>query len=174
MAHYAFLDTNYIVTDVIVGRDESNFDWEAYYGGLRGMVCKRTSYNTCGNVHTGGGTPFRKNYAGIGFSYNTDLDAFIPPQPYPSWLLNTDTGLWYPPVPYPDDGNEYEWDEATQSWIPVNPPAPTPPYTPVQPYPSWTYDPATDSWQPPVPQPNDGKRYYWDESTLSWKEGTPP
>ena len=71
---------------------------------------KQTSYNKS----------FRKNYAGIGFTYDQNLDAFIPEKPYPSWLLNTNTFQWQAPVPYPNDGNLYIWDEATQSWVPVN------------------------------------------------------
>jgi hypothetical protein len=121
MAHYAFLDGNNIVTEVIVGKDEGEdgVDWEAHYGAFRGQTCKRTSYNTHGGVHSGGGTPFRKNYAGIGYSYNAIRDAFIPPKPYASWLLNEDTCLWESPVPYPDDGNRYAWDEITTSWVQV-------------------------------------------------------
>jgi hypothetical protein len=121
MAHYAFLDSNNIVTEVIVGKDEGEegVDWEAHYGAFRGQICKRTSYNTSGGVHSGGGTPFRKNYAGIGYSYNQIRDAFIPPKPYASWLLNEDTCLWGPPVPYPNDGNRYVWDEITTSWVQV-------------------------------------------------------
>jgi hypothetical protein len=121
MAHYAFLDSNNIVTEVIVGKDEGEegVDWEAHYGAFRGQTCKRTSYNTHGGVHSGGGTPLRKNYAGIGYSYNQIRDAFIPPKPYASWLLNEDTCLWGPPVPYPDDGNRYAWDEITTSWVQV-------------------------------------------------------
>lgn len=121
MAHYAFLDSNSIVTEVIVGKDEGEdgVDWEAHYGAFRGQTCKRTSYNTYGGVHSGGGTPYRKNYAGIGYSYNALRDAFIPPKPYASWLLNEDTCLWGPPVPYPDDGNYYVWDEITTSWVQV-------------------------------------------------------
>ena len=121
MAHYAFLDQNNIVTEVIVGKEEGEegVDWEQHYGAFRGQTCKRTSYNTHGGVHSGGGTPFRKNYAGIGYSYNSIRDAFIPPKPYASWLLNEDTCLWEPPVSYPDDGNRYEWDEITTSWVQV-------------------------------------------------------
>ena len=121
MAHYAFLDQNNIVTEVIVGKEEGEegVDWEQHYGAFRGQTCKRTSYNTHGGVHSGGGTPFRKNYAGIGYSYNSIRDAFIPPKPYASWLLNEDTCLWEPPVLYPDDGNRYEWDEITTSWVQV-------------------------------------------------------
>jgi len=119
MAHYAFLDENYIVVEVIVGKDESNFDWERHYGDLRGQLCKRTSYNTKGGVHTEGGQPFRKNYAGIGFTYDPVRDAFIPPKPYNSWILNEDTCLWDSPVPYPSDGKTYNWDEIFGNWVEV-------------------------------------------------------
>ena len=116
MAHYAFLDENYIVTEVIVGRDESNFDWERHYGDIRGQLCKRTSYNTIGGVHNNGGQPFRKNYAGIGFVYDPVRDAFYPQQPYPSWVLNEQTCLWESRVPYPDDGKPYKWNEEELRW----------------------------------------------------------
>lgn len=124
MAHYAFLDENYIVTEVIVGKNETNFDWERHYGDIRGQLCKRTSYNTTANVHSGGGTPFRKNYAGIGYTYDPQRDAFIPPKPFNSWILNEDTCIWDPPTPMPNDGKFYYWDEGTTNWIEV--PSPTP------------------------------------------------
>ena len=119
MAHYAFLDENNIVTEVIAGKDEGEdgIDWEQHYGAFRGQPCKRTSYNTHGGVHSGGGTPYRKNYAGIGHTYDAERDAFIPPKPYASWLLNEDSCLWEAPVPYPNDGERYTWDEATLSWV---------------------------------------------------------
>ena len=118
MAHYAFLDTNNIVTEVIVGKDEGeeNTDWEVHYGNFRGQVCKRTSYNTSGGTHSSGGTPFRKNYAGIGYTYDKDRDAFIPPSPFPSFLLNEETCLWDAPVPYPIDGERYTWNEEEGEW----------------------------------------------------------
>jgi hypothetical protein len=118
MAHYAFLDENNIVTEVIPGKDEGaeGIDWEQWYGQYRGQPCKRTSYNTLGNVHTTGGTPFRKNYAGIGFTYDAQRDAFIPPKPFTSWLLNEDTCLWQAPIPRPSDGQNYQWNEDNQSW----------------------------------------------------------
>jgi hypothetical protein len=119
MAHYAFLDENNIVTEVIVGKDESNFDWEQQYGSFRGQACKRTSFNTYGGVHALGGTPFRKNYAGIGYTYDSQRDAFIPPKPCASWVLNEDTCLWDAPIPMPTDGKLYKWDEVTTSWIEV-------------------------------------------------------
>lgn len=116
MAHYAYLDEDGIVTQVIVGKDEGEdgVDWEQYYGAVR------TSYNTHGGQHATGGTPFRGNFAGIGFTFDPDLGpdgAFIPPPPYPSWVLDPDTALWDAPVPYPNDGNPYRWDEDTLSWV---------------------------------------------------------
>jgi hypothetical protein len=119
MAHYAFLDENNTVTEVIVGKDEGNFDWEQQYGSFRGQACKRTSYNTYGGVHTLGGTPLRKNYAGIGYTYDSQRDAFIPPKPYASWVLNEDTCLWGAPVAMPTDGKRYGWNEATTAWVEV-------------------------------------------------------
>jgi hypothetical protein len=119
MAHYAFLDENNIVTEVIVGKEEGNFNWEQHYGSFRGQLCKRTSYNTYGGIHKLGGTPFRKNYAGIGHNYDEGRDAFIPPKPYASWLLNEDTCNWYPPVPIPTDDKQYKWDETSLNWIEV-------------------------------------------------------
>ena len=79
-------------------------------------IWKQTSYNTIGGVHKLGGTPFRKNHAGIGFTYDEDRDAFIPPKRYPSWLLNEDTCLWECPVAYPTDGQNYKWNEINQTW----------------------------------------------------------
>lgn len=125
MAHYAFLDENNVVTEVIVGKDESNFDWETKYGMFRGQACKRTSYNTIGGIHYNPETnqpsadqskAFRKNYAGIGYSYDPERDAFIPPKPFNSWALNEESCLWEAPVPYPTDGNFYKWNEENQSW----------------------------------------------------------
>lgn len=98
MAHYAFLDENNIVTEVIVGKDEGNFDWEQQYGSFRGQACKRTSFNTHGGVHTLGGTPFRGNYAGIGYTYDRENDVFIAPKPTDDATLNTETWLWEVPV----------------------------------------------------------------------------
>lgn len=122
MAHYAFLDENNIVTEVIVGKNEGedNINWEEHYGSFRNQVCKRTSYNTSGGVHNSGGTPYRKNYAGIGYTYDAQRDAFIPPKPFNSWVLDENTCLWNPPTPAPDDGKMYSWNEETTSWVEVN------------------------------------------------------
>lgn len=117
MAYYAFLDSNSIVTQVIVGKEETDttpegFDtWEEYYGNIMGQNCRRTSYNTYGNQHREGGTAFRGNYAGKGFLYNASNDVFIAPKPYASWSLNETTWLWEAPIDYPDDGQGYYWNE---------------------------------------------------------------
>ena len=133
MAHYTFLDNNNIVTEVIVGKDEGedNTDWEVHYGNFRGQVCKRTSYNTSGGIHSSGGTPFRKNYAGIGYTYDEQRDAFIAQKPYTIWILNEDTCLWEAPVIKPElteaevfAGSSYRWDEETLDWILETPDAP--------------------------------------------------
>jgi hypothetical protein len=118
MAHFAKLDANNIVTFVTVGRQEDD-GREAELCARTGDVYKQTSYNTHGGVHALGGTPLRKNYAGIGYTYDAGRDAFIPPKPYASWLLNETTCLWDAPVAYPDDGKRYSWDEATTSWVEV-------------------------------------------------------
>lgn len=122
MAHYALLDENNIVTEVIVGKDETDTsqNWEEVYGAVKNQVCKRTSYNTVAGTHKNGGTPFRGNYAGIGMKYDQDLDAFIDVKPYPSWTLID--YIWHPPVPLPDDANptnQYLWDEDNQQWVNV-------------------------------------------------------
>lgn len=119
MAHYAFLDENNIVVEVITGKDEGEggVDWEQYYGNFRSRPCKRTSYNTLGGVHLSGGTPYRKNYAGIGYIYDEIRDAFIPPKPYASWILNENTCHWEPPIPFPNDGKIYDWSEESLNWI---------------------------------------------------------
>ena len=128
MAHYAFIDENNIVTQVIVGKDEEDLaegvtSWEEYYGEVKGQVCKRTSYNTRAGEHAFGGTPYRGNYAGIGYEYREDLDAFIPPKPFDSWTLNEATYSFEAPVPYPTDGEIYVWNEETTSWDVVETPA---------------------------------------------------
>ena len=122
MAHYAFLDADNVVTEVITGIDETELIEgllpETWYGNFRGQVCKRTSYNTLGGVHINGGTPYRKNYAGVNYAYDTARDAFIAPKPYSSWVLDEATCLWGAPVPRPATG-EWWWDEATLSWVEV-------------------------------------------------------
>lgn len=110
MAHYAFI-TNGIVTEVITGINETEtiegLDTETWYANFRGQLCKRTSYNN----------RIRKQYAGIGYTYNADADVFIAPQPYLSWSLDSNFD-WQPPTPKPD--GDYYWDENTQTWLPYD------------------------------------------------------
>ena len=115
MSHFAKLDENNIVTFVTVGRDEDD-GLEAELSERTGDIYKQTSYNTSGGVHSLGGTPFRKNYAGIGFTYDAERDAFILPKPYESWLLVEESAQWEAPVPYPDDGLMYSWNEEIIDW----------------------------------------------------------
>lgn len=113
MAHYAFLDEDNIVTEVITGKDETEtiegLEPEVWYGNYRNQVCKRTSYNN----------NYRKNFAGIGYKYDEELDAFVAPKPFDSWTLNEETAIWEAPTPYPTDGNIYQWVEVSQQWVEV-------------------------------------------------------
>jgi hypothetical protein len=127
MAHYAVLDSGNTVTMVFVGRDDvvaGIDDWETYYA-PEGFTVKQTSYNTHGGIHYTDGEPsedetqaFRFNYAGIGHTYDADRDAFIPPTPYPSWVLDEATCQWVAPIAYPADG-VHDWDEAAGDWVKV-------------------------------------------------------
>lgn len=125
MAHFAKLDNLGTVVFVTVGRDE---DDELELCARTGDTYRQTSYNTRGGVHYDPNTgqpsadqskAFRKNYAGIGFTYDKDRDAFIPPKPFKSWILNEQTCLWEAPVAYPTDGKSYRWNEETQNWVEV-------------------------------------------------------
>ncbi len=111
MAHFAKVKDG-IVTKVIVAEQEFIDNVVETEAG----TWVQTSYNTYGGVHSLGGTPLRKNYAGIGFTYDEDKDAFIAPKPFNSWTLNETTCLWEAPVAYPDDGERYTWNEETTSW----------------------------------------------------------
>lgn len=121
MAHYAFLDANSVVTEVIVGKDEGEggVDWEQYYGQLRGKVCKRTSYNTKNGANGRNNKQFRKNFAGVGYTYDAVRDAFIPPKPFASWTLDEKTCAWVAPTPMPKGKATYFWNEATLSWLEI-------------------------------------------------------
>ena len=158
MAHFAQLDQNNVVTQVIVvsnnelmdGTDESEAKGIAFCQSLYGADTRwvQTSYNN----------NFRKRYAGVGYTYDANIDAFIQPKPYPSWVVDPVTIEWIPPVPRPTD-DVYKWNEDLIAWLRV--PAP---------YPSWVMQGDPLGWYPPVPRPNDGKYYDWDEPTLSWIE----
>ena len=137
MAHFAKVE-NGIVTQVIV-IDQETLN-TGHWGDPASWV--QTSYNTFGGVHSQGGTPLRKNYAGIGYSYDAGRDAFIPPKPYNSWVLNETTCQWSAPTAMPTDGKRYQWRESDTSWVEM------PDY------------------------PTDGKTYTWNLETGSWVEVT--
>ena len=133
--------------------------WEGYYG--KGGLCKRTSYNTIGGVHQNEGTPFRKNYAGVGYTYDPVRDAFYAPQPFESWTLNEDTCLWECPVEKPEGA--YWWKEDTTEWVDYE--YYSEPYNSEPPYPSWTWSTET-GWTAPV-EKVEGKDY-WSEEAQEW------
>lgn len=117
MAHWANVDSDNIVTRVLVVADDKE-DGQKFLAedlGLGG-TWKKTSYNTQGGVHANGGTPYRKNFAGIGYKFDAAKDAFIPPKPFASWTLNATSCLWEAPTPMPTDDKRYMWDEPTTSW----------------------------------------------------------
>lgn len=150
MAHYAFLDTNNRVTEVITGRDRDEIvngvsDWEKHYGEFRNQVCKETSYN--GN--------YRKNYACIGHFYDEQRNAFIAPQPFRKWILNESTCQWEAPTPYPSDGLAYVWNDNKGVWESVEKmdTALTPEDYTVQPEPEPTFADLTKRDEPPIVDP---------------------
>lgn len=117
MAHWAQIDDNNIVIQTLVGdnnAEDEGYSWFIQNFGGRWI---KTSYNTIGGVHQLGGIPLRKNYAWVGYKYDEQRDAFIPPQPYPSWTLNEETCLWEPPIEKPDQEFHYFWDEENQEWL---------------------------------------------------------
>ena len=122
MAHFAKLDNNNIVTSVVTVSNDIATDEATGISFLKTLykepnsIWKQTSYNTVNGVHKLGGTPFRKNYAGIGYTYDETRNAFIPTKPYPSFTLNEDTCTWTAPIVKPDDGQRYNWNEDNQSW----------------------------------------------------------
>jgi hypothetical protein len=138
MAHFAKVE-NGIVTQVIV-IDQETLN-TGHWGDPASWI--QTSYNTHAGVHSNGGTPLRKNYAGIGFTYDSERDAFIGPKPFPSWVLNEESCTWKAPVDMPtEEGKNYGWRESDTSWVEL------------------------------IPMPTDDKEYVWDLETGSWHEVT--
>lgn len=120
MSHFANIDENNIVTQVLVGEDTMTNEGYDFIVETFGGTWVKTSFNTYEGVHQKGGKPLRKNYAGIGYTYDVKRDAFIPPKPYASWVLNEETCVWNAPIPEPKDGNLYDWNEKTQKWVAIN------------------------------------------------------
>jgi hypothetical protein len=138
--------------------------WEGYYG--KGGLCKRTSYNTIGGVHQNGGTPFRKNYAGVGYTYDPVRDAFYAPQPFESWTLNEESCLWECPVERPE--GEYWWKEDTTEWVDYE--YYSEPYTYEPLYASWIWNTTTGGYEAPIAEPDieDKNSYIWSEENGAW------
>jgi len=137
MSHFAKVENGVVTQVIVIEQDVLNL---GHWGDPALWV--QTSYNTVGGTHTQGGTPLRKNYAGIGYTYDSGRDAFIPPKPYASWVLNENTCLWGAPTPYPDQTKRYEWRESDMSWV-----------------------------EKPL-CPDDGKTYTWNLETGTWDEVT--
>jgi len=121
MGHYAFINSLNKVVSVITGKNDGDNgmtweQWENFHSERKGLTCKKTCKKTIHGEHKDGGTPFRKNYAGVGYTYESSLDAFIPPKPFDSWVLDESKGDWNAPIDYPDDGGEYFWNEDDQQW----------------------------------------------------------
>lgn len=152
MAHYALVNKdNQVVQVIVIDMDPNSWDHTQALAEQVGGRWIQTSYNTRGGLHYGldgnpdGGLALRLNFAGVGFSYIEELDAFVPPKPHNSWLLDKDTGFWYPPVPYPQDGQPHLWNEETLQWVLVpdrQPPVLTPVDVPVD-NPTTSSDPTT-------------------------------
>lgn len=119
MAHFAKIDEDGTVLEVIATSNQKPGEGYYWLVDTFGGTWLKTSYNTQAGVHRLGGTPLRKNFAGVGFTYDEERDAFIPPQPFASWLLDENTCNWNPPTPYPSDGKFYDWDEESLSWVEV-------------------------------------------------------
>lgn len=123
MAYFARIEQGFVAEVLSVADDQEHRGQEFLADDLGlGGFWIQTSYNTRGGIHIYGGTPLHKNYAGIGYTYDEQRDAFIPPQPFASWLLNEDSCLWEPPMPYPADGQMHQWDENTVSWVLIDAP----------------------------------------------------
>jgi hypothetical protein len=169
MAHFARIDENNMVIDVLVVPDEQEHRGHEFLSEDLGFggTWIQTSYNSFQNVHydietrlPSGKPALRKNYAGIGYYYDENLDAFIPPKPegLDSFIVDSEIGWWVPPIPYPDDSaGPFEWDEPSVSWIASEPP-----------YPSWSWSPLEKKWNAPVPCPGEEYNYKWDEESQTW------
>ena len=112
MSHFAKVENGVVTQVIVIEQDVLN---TGHWGDPASWV--QTSYNTSGGVHLQGGTPLRKNFAGIGYTYDAGRDAFIPPKIYASWTINETSCVWEPPIPYPQDDKRYKWDEPTTSWV---------------------------------------------------------
>ena len=122
MAHFAEIDSNNKVIRVLTLDDQYQNDGQNYLSNVLGLggTWIQTSYNTLGGQNLNGGTPLNMNYAGVGFTWDSNKPGFYAPQPFPSWVLNQNTYLWEAPIVYPNDGQKYNWDESSKSWVGVS------------------------------------------------------
>lgn len=156
MAHFAKLDENNIVIDVLVISNDILLKTDGTESEYKGKVFLNQLFGNATWVQTSYNGNIRKQYAGIGMSYDETNDVFILPQPFDSWTLNSNFD-WEAPVSFPTDGNPYEWNEETLSWVLVDPP-----------YASWTWNSTLWQFEAPTPYPDDDQPYQWNEETLSW------
>jgi hypothetical protein len=156
MSHFAYVENGIVTKVLVIEQDVIN---TGLFGNPGNWV--QTSYNTFGGVHRLGGTPLRKNYAGIGFVYDSVRDAFYAPQPSPEWTLDEETCTWIAPAEMliETDDTEETTTETTGT-------------TTTSPYPSWTWDEASQQWVAPIPMPDDGNTYTWNEDTQQWVSDT--
>lgn len=165
MAHFAQLDENNVVLQVIVVKNSDILDENGQESEAKGIAfCQSLCGADTRWAQTSYNGSFRKRYAGAGYTFDPVLNAFIKPKPsrYPSWIIDSETADWVPPVPRPTD-YVYDWSEPLEAWVPIT-----------SPYPSWTAQGDPLQWTPPVPYPEDASNYRWDESTLNWVLVTPP
>lgn len=174
MAHFAKLETvdgvANVVTNVIVVANadtadasgvEKEYIGAAWLERTLGGVWKQTSYNNS----------FRRKYAGVGYTYNSDIDAFVPPKPFPSWIFNEETANWDAPVARTYEQQDHIWDESTLSWIPQPAPDPLESYDkPPPPFKTWIWNEETFRWDPPVPYPETDVQMRWDDGEQNWVE----
>jgi hypothetical protein len=158
MAHFAKLDNNDIVTQVLVVNNDVILKADGTESELKGKQFLNATFGQSKWVQTSYNHNFRKQYAGLGYKYDSTNDVFIAPQPFNSWTLDSDFN-WQPPISKPTDEKPYKWNEDTQSWDL---------YKPTQPFTSWTWDENNWEWTPPTAMPINNNKYYWDEDTLSW------
>ena len=158
MAHFAKLDENNIVTEVVVVNNDVLLKSDGTESEYKGKVFLNGLFGSATWVQTSFNGNFRKRYAGIGYVYDETNDVFIVPQPFNSWSLDENFD-WQPPTPYPTDGKTYSWNEEDQTWDL---------FTPTTPYPSWVWNETEWEWEAPIPYPTNGQTYFWNEETTSW------
>jgi len=160
MAHFAKLDENNIVTEIVVVNNDVLLRTDGTESEYKGKVFLNGLFGNATWVQTSFNGNFRKQYAGIDYTYDETNDVFISPQLFNSWTLDENFD-WQPPTPYPNDGKSYNWNEETLSWDL---------FTPEQPFNSWTWNEPTWEWQAPTPMPTDDNLYNWNESTETWEQ----